>query len=81
MFEFEGLKMDRCPMLYLDRSTKRFIRAFRFSEKGWLPNRGSVYDQPYTFVEAMECFYAEITKQEKERADESRISGHPKIQG
>lgn len=71
--------MDRCPMSYLDQKTIRVMRFYRFFEMGWLPNPGGILDQPATFVEAVECIRAAIAKEERERADESRAGGHPKI--
>ena len=66
-------------MSYLDRKTIQLIRFYRFFEKGWLPNPGGILDQPATFVEAMECLGTEIAKAERERADQSRTGGYPKV--
>ncbi len=55
----------------------RTLRFFRFFQMGWLPNPGGILDQPVTFVEAMEYLSVQVSKQEKERADESRTQHHP----
>ena len=67
-------------MSYLDQKTLRLMRFYRFFEKGWLPNPGGILDQPATFVEAVECLGTEIAKTERERADQSRTGGYPKVQ-
>jgi len=69
--------MDRCPLLFVAAQSIRAMRFFRFFQMGWLPNGGGILDQPVTFVGAMEYLAAEVTRQEKERADESRTQRHP----
>lgn len=69
--------MDRCPLRFVTAQSIRAMRFFRFFQMGWLPNGGGILDQPATFVEAMEYLSAEMTKQEKERADESGTRRHP----
>lgn len=68
--------MDRCPMRYVAAQSIRAMRFFRFFQMGWLPNGGGILDQPGSFVEAMEYLASEISRQEKERADESRTGRH-----
>lgn len=67
-------------MQYVTKQSIRAMRFFRFFERGWLPNAGGILDQPAAFVEAMEYLSAEVSKQEKERADESRAPHHPQAQ-
>lgn len=72
--------MDRCPMEYLDPGAVGLFRFFRFWQMGWLPNAGGIFDQPATFIEAMEYLMTQVAKAERERADESRAGGYPQTQ-
>jgi len=76
-FEFEGEVLKRCPLKLVTHISKRFLRFYRFMEKGFLPNPGGILDQPNRFIEAMSIIDDSIIKYtEEERKDREDRQRH-----
>lgn len=75
-FEFEGEVLKRCPLKLVTHISKRFLRFYRFMEKGFLPNPGGILDQPNRFIEAMaiidDAIIRATEEERKDRADRDR---------
>lgn len=73
-FEFEGEILKRCPLKLVTHISKRFLRFYRFMEKGFLPNPGGILDQPNRFIEAISVIDDAIIRatEEERKASEDR---------
>ncbi len=73
-FEFEGEVLKRCPLKLITHISKRFLRFYRFMEKGFLPNPGGILDQPNRFIEAISVIDDAIVRCtiEERKASEDR---------
>ena len=66
-WDFDGYKVQRCPLKVLDPDIYKVIQAYNYFKRGMLPNVGGWRDQSSKFVEFMEIMEREIDKIRKSK--------------
>jgi len=61
------MKFNRCPLRLITEKSGRYIEAYRFFLKGYLPNDGGWKDQPAKFLDAVNVIEQELGKIETSR--------------
>ena len=82
-FEFEGEVLKQCPLKLISPLSRLMLQFYSFMEDGFLPNRGSLLEQPYRYLMGVSIIKEELGRirederknREKERA--VRGSGAP----
>ena len=69
-FVFEDVPLKRCPMKLMNPVTVEYIHFYNFFEKSFLPNLGSILDQPNKYMEMIIIVQGLISKKEREERKE-----------
>jgi len=59
-------KSQRCPLKVVTRQSQKFLQAYFFFSKGYLPSAGGWLEQSTRFIEAMETIETSIKRIESE---------------
>ncbi len=66
-FEFDGESLRRCPLRLVTKQSMDYIRFHNYMEKGFLPNDGSILNQPNKFLEANDVIDSALAKMDEEK--------------
>ncbi|MCK4248672.1 MAG: hypothetical protein KAX15_02725 [Candidatus Omnitrophica bacterium] len=74
VWEVEGWQFQRCPLKLVTTQSCRYIEAYNFYEKGYLPCPGEWPEQSAKFLEAIRVINNQVNKglEEKQRRWERR---------
>ncbi len=66
MFALDGEDYYECPLKIITKQSWEYIKFYTFFEKGFLPNKGGILEQPAKFLDIMsiiEKFIGELNEQ------------------
>ena len=71
-FVIDGIPLKRCPLKLMTPETIEYVHYFNFFEKGFLPNPGSILDQPNKYTEMIITIQGFTAKKEREERKEQK---------
>jgi len=67
MWKIGDEEFSRCPRSLITIKSIKYLNAYIFFEKGFLPNPGGWLDQPLKFIQAMRVIASEVIKIKEEK--------------
>ena len=66
VWDIEGTKVKRCPQTLVKAETYKFLQAYSWYSKGFLPLRGGMLNQTNRFLNAINIIGNEIAESEQD---------------
>jgi len=71
-YSIDGEILKRCPLKLITRQSTQYLRFFHYYEKGYLPNEGTITNQPGKFLDAMMAIENIISEMKQEHEKKLR---------